>query len=449
MPDFQNEEKARTLEITAKKERVNTIKRVVTEVKRHFIPFNDLVKTPASLKYADYNLVWNRDTAYSSYYITEFIANAKKSGLYDLLSGEIDELDALNGKLIETLWENLDSEIKKIRLNGYETDISKLESKLGDNHILSRFDIDENGVKRAEKDKNEGKTTRSWTMQYDSAPLIIMATEKYIQEHGTEGLENTDKKIAKNLDFLVSYMYNFHKTPCADAWEQYYFYDRDNTLNGQSYVGKTIDAYTVSSLYKGIKSAKEIAKTLNIKLKDVDESEISTFLLNNFTVIDEKRGTFLAKSKIEYGEAMPSIGAEEIEIFNTFKPEGVEQVEENTVKVIENELFHGDYLPIRYRFFGKYRGIIDTYFGRGSWFHLGLQYSMYLIRKGKKEQAESIINYVESKVGNDGSLPEQEIYDRNRVNDINGFFEKNGNSTIKCLFWAETAYLAAVSNLIN
>ena len=52
---------------------------------------------------------------------------------------------------------------------------------------------------------------------------------------------------------------------------------------------------------------------------------------------------------------------------------------------------------------------------------------MYLIRKGKKEQAESIINYVESKVGNDGSLPEQEIYDRNRVNDINGFFEKNGN----------------------
>ena len=383
MPDFQNEEKARTLEITAKKERVNTIKRVVTEVKRHFIPFNDLVKTPASLKYADYNLVWNRDTAYSSYYITEFIANAKKSGLYDLLSGEIDELDALNGKLIETLWENLDSEIKKIRLNGYETDISKLESKLGDNHILSRFDIDENGIKRAEKDKNEGKTTRSWTMQYDSAPLIIMATEKYIQEHGTEGLENTDKKIAKNLDFLVSYMYNFHKTPCADAWEQYYFYDRDNTLNGQSYVGKTIDAYTVSSLYKGIKSAKEIAKTLNIKLKDVDESEISTFLLNNFTVIDEKRGTFLAKSKIEYGEAMPSIGAEEIEIFNTFKPEGVEQVEENTVKVIENELFHGDYLPIRYRFFGKYRGIIDTYFGRGSWFHLGLQYSMYLIRKAK------------------------------------------------------------------
>ena len=239
--------------------------------------------------------------------------------------------------------------------------------------------------------------------------------------HGREGLENTDKKIVKNLDFLVSYMYNFHKTPCADAWEQYYFYDRDNTLNGQSYVGKTIDAYTVSSLYKGIKSAKEIAKTLNIKLKDVDESEISTFLLNNFTVIDEKRGTFLAKSKIEYGEAMPSIGAEEIEIFNTFKPEGVEQVEENTVKVIENELFHGDYLPIRYRFFGKYRGIIDTYFGRGSWFHLGLQYSMYLIRKGKKEQAESIINYVESKVGNDGSLPEQEIYDRNRVNDINGF----------------------------
>ncbi|MGC8533708.1 MAG: hypothetical protein ACP5MV_03735 [Candidatus Parvarchaeum sp.] len=449
MPDFQNQEKAGTADITVKKERLNKIKKVMTEVKRHFIPFNDLVKTPASLKYPDYNLMWNRDAAYSSYYITEFIGNAKKSPLYELLSEEIDELEVLNGKLIATLWENLDSEAKKIKMNGYETDISKLESKLGDNHILSRFDVDENGVKRAENDKKEGKTTRSWTMQYDSAPLVIMATEKYIQEFGLEGLKDTSKKIAKNLDFLVNYMYNFHKTPCADAWEQYYFYDRDNTLNGQNYVGKTIDSYTVSSLYKGIKSAKEIAKTLDIKLTNVDESEISNFLKENFIVNDEKRGAFLAKSKIEYGETMPSVGAEEIEIFNTFKPGGIEAMEENTVNVIESELFHGDYLPIRYRFFGKYRGIIDTYFGRGSWFHLGLQYAMYLMKRGRKEQAETIINYVESKIEEDGSIPEQEIYDRNRVNDANGFFERNGNSTIKCLFWAETAYLAAVSELIN
>ena len=449
MSDFENREKTETLEITANKERINIIKNVITEVKRHFIPFNDLVKTPASLKYPDYNLMWNRDAAYSSYYITEFIKNAKKSNLYDLLDEEIDELDTLNSKLIATLWENLDSEIKKIKMNGYETDISKMESKLGDNHILSRFDVDENGVKRADKDKWEGKTTRSWTMQYDSAPLIIMATESYIREHGKEGLKGTDKKIVRNLDFLVNYMYNFHKTPCADAWEQYYFYDRDNTLNGQNYVGKTIDSYTVSSIYRGIRSAKEIAKTLDIKLTDVNESEIPAFLLDNFTVTDEKRGTFLAKSKIEYGETMPSIGAEEIEIFNTFKPSGIEQLEENTVKTIENELFHGEYLPIRYRFFGKYRGIIDTYFGRGSWFHLGLQYAMYLIKKGKKEQAENIIRYVESRVEKDGSLPEQEIYDKNRVNDNNKFFERNGNSTIKCLLWAETAYLAAVSSLLN
>jgi hypothetical protein len=449
MSDFQNRERTEMLEIFPKKERIETIRKVITEVKRHFIPFNDLVKTPASLKYPDYNLMWNRDAAYSSYYITEFIKNAKKSNLYDLLSEEIDELDTLNGKLVATLWENLESEIKKIKMNGYETDISKVESKLGDNHILSRFDVDENGVKRADKDKAEGKITRSWTMQYDSAPLVIMATENYIQEHGKEGLKNTNKKIVKNLDFLVNYMYTFHKTPCADAWEQYYFYDRDNTLNGQNYVGKTIDSYTVSSLYKGIKSAKEIAKTLDIKLTDVDESEISSFLLDNFIVNDGKRGTFLAKSKIEYSETMPSIGAEEIEIFNTFKPKGVEQLEENTLKTIENELFHGEYLPIRYRFFGKYRGIIDTYFGRGSWFHLGLQYSMYLMEKGKKEQAEDIINYIERKIENDGSLPEQEVYDKNKVNDNNNFFERNGNSTIKCLLWAETAYLAAVSKLVK
>ncbi|MEM0143476.1 MAG: hypothetical protein QXL94_05950, partial [Candidatus Parvarchaeum sp.] len=266
--------------------------------------------------------------------------------------------------------------------------------------------------------------------------------------YGTAGLKDTKEKIAKNLDFLVKYIHNFYKTPCADAWEQYYFYERENSFNGQIYVGKTLDSYTISSIYKGIKSAKEIAKVIGIELTDVDESEISEFLLNNFAVTDEKRGTFLTKSKIEYGEAMPSIGAEEIEIFNTFKPKGLEKLEENTIKTIENELFHGDTLPIRYRFFGKYRGIIDTYFSRGSWFHLGLQYAMYLVKNGKKEQAENIINYVESKIGNDGSLPEQEIYERNRVNDPNGFFERNGYSTIKCLLWAETAYLAAAGNLI-
>ncbi|EEZ92956.1 MAG: hypothetical protein BJBARM4_0469 [Candidatus Parvarchaeum acidiphilum ARMAN-4] len=449
MSSFENNKKAETIEFTTKKERLDTIKKVITEVKRHFIPFNDLVKIPASLKYPDYNLMWNRDAAYSSYYITEFTGNVKKSPLYELLKEDINDLETLNGKLITTLWENLDSEIKKIRMNGYEKDISKVDSKIGDNHILSRFDVDENGVKRAENDKKEGKTTRSWTIQYDSAPMVVIATERYIQEHSTEKLKNANKKIIKNLDFLVNYMNNFHETPCADAWEQYYFYERDNTLTGQNYIGKTIDAYSVSSIYKGIKSAKQLAKTLDIKITDIEESNIANFLLNNLTVNDEKRGTFLAKSKIEYGETMPSVGAEEVEIFSMFKPEGVEQLEKNTIKVIEKELFNGNYLPIRYKFFGKYRNIIDNYFQRGSWFHLGLQYAMYLIKKGEKEPAENIINYVETRIGDDGSLPEQEIYDEYKVNDPNGFFEKNGNSTIKCLLWAETAYLAAVSNFIN
>ena len=78
MPDVEKEEKMELLEIAVKRERLNTIKKVITEVKRHFIPFNDLVKTPASLKYRDYNLMWNRDAAYSSYYITEFVEVAKK-----------------------------------------------------------------------------------------------------------------------------------------------------------------------------------------------------------------------------------------------------------------------------------------------------------------------------------------------------------------------------------
>ncbi len=427
--------------------RLDNIKKVATEVKRHFIPVGELVKTPASLKYKDYNLMWNRDSAYSSYYITRFIENSRKSSLDKILGEDIAELKDLNAKLINTLWEALDHEVKKIRMNGYEKDISKLESKLGGNHILSRFDVDENGVKRATNDVNEGKTTRSWTMQYDSAPLIIMATEEYVRNFGTEGINGSVKKIKNDLDFITRYMYNFYNTPCADAWEQYYFYERENTQNGQIYVGKTIDSYTVSSVYRGIKGAKNLAGLLGITLGDADEKEIASFILSNFIATDEKRGEFLAKSKIEYGESMLGVGAEEIEIFNTFKPEGLEKYERNTVDIIKNELFQGDPLPIRYRFFGKYRGTLDKYFGRGAWFHLGLQYAMYLADRGMNEQANQIINYVEQRINSDGSIPEQEISEKKRIEDPDRFFEKNGNSTISCLLWAETAYLAAATLL--
>ncbi|EFD93044.1 MAG: hypothetical protein BJBARM5_0200 [Candidatus Parvarchaeum acidophilus ARMAN-5] len=428
-------------------DRIENIKKVTKEVKRHFIPYNDLVKTAASTKYPAYNLMWNRDSAYSAIYLNIFINNSRNSDLYDIIKEDLIELDELNSRLINTLWEALDFEVKKIQMGGYDRDISGNRSKIGINHILSRFDVDNEGVKRAPNDVNEAITTRSWTMQYDSAPLILLATEEYLKNHDANKIEKSIDIIKKDLDFIVQYIYNFHKTPCADAWEQYYYYQKENTVNGPLYVGKTIDSYTVSSVYRGIKSSKEIAKMLKIEIKDVDENQVIDFLRSNFVFSDEKRGTFLAKSKIEFGEVMPSIGAEEIEIFSTFIPQDLEEYRKNTLKVIENELFDGEFLPIRYRFFGKYRNILDRYFGRGQWFHLGLQYAMYLKENGNYEEADNIIKYIESKIGADGTIPEQEVITRKLVDDPDKFFEKNGNKTIECLFWAETAYLAAASKL--
>ena len=123
-------------------------------------------------------------------------------------------------------------------MGGYDRDISGNRSKIGINHILSRFDVDNEGVKRAPNDVNEAITTRSWTMQYDSAPLILLATEEYLKNHDANKIEKSIDIIKKDLDFIVQYIYNFHKTPCADAWEQYYYYQKENTVNGPLYVGK-------------------------------------------------------------------------------------------------------------------------------------------------------------------------------------------------------------------
>lgn len=421
---------------------------VANEASRHFIEKGNNIKVPASLNYAWYNYEWCRDTAYGVMYIDDFIAHSNELGLENNpeFAQVINKFKAYSPKVLSTLWDYLDRERTKIEQAGINWDVKNESSKFGSNHVLSRFDVAEGGtVVRAKPDISAVLEPTSWLMQYDSVPLIIIATAKHIDRFGTSDLKGFTEKIRKNLQFFVDYIENFYQTPCADAWEQYYFHGVEDTPTGKRMIGKTIDSYSVSSMASGLNHASKLSEMLGIPLDVRKREKISEFLANYFISRDPEIGDFLAKSKIEYGKAIRSIGAEEIEIFNTFKPAGFAgtKIEENTVKAIEKHLFSGEMAPIRYKFFDEFSNVVDTYFAGGRWYHLALQMAQYYIDKNRLPEAQKIIDYISSKINEDGSIPEQEI-PSGPINDTAGYLAKNNGKPISCLFWAETAYLSTL-----
>lgn len=418
---------------------------VSKETERHILEYGTHVKVPASRKYSWYDYEWCRDTSYGVMYIDDFVSAAKKLELDDIkeFKKEIKTLESASKKILLTLWDYLDKERIRIEDSGMNWDLKDDGSKLAVNHVLSRFDVDKKGrILRAEPDRSAMFQSRSWLMQYDSVPLILISTANHLKKFGAVSMLDQLPVIRKNLDFLVEYMETFYSSPSADAWEQYYFHGVESSPFGKALVGKTIDSYTVSSIAAGLRAAQSIGSFFVLDTRLGKTNEITKFLSNYFISSDPEVGDFLCKSKIEYGDKINSIGSEEVEIFNTFKP-GFENkdIEKNTIKMIEKYLFGSGKLPIRYKFFGDFKNVIDTYFGGGAWFHSGLQMAQYYIDNGRMAEAKKIIDYVTQRINPDGSIPEQEK-PSGPLNDPSGYLNNNGGEPIQCLFWAETAYLS-------
>ncbi len=447
-------EKRNLEQLLSENERLEKIKAVINHERKHIIPRGqDYSYIPASLTYESYNHQWIRDSSKGILHLLELLDFAYESGMHFYLGKDVENIECDLAKSINTLWKAAEFFVENISKHEIR-DISRLESKLGKNHVLGRFEIDENtNVRLCEADRGQLEEGRSWQMQYDSVPLIILATNKFIASYGTERIKESMPIAKKVLPWLASYMMNYYTTPCADAWEQYYSYNNEPTNSGNKNVGKTIDSYSLSALYAGIGAAKGLADTLNVPLPDLDQGKIEEFLFRYFVYkADSLAVQVLSKSKKEYGETMESIDSEAVEIFRLFKPKSLigSDIEFNTINTIERTLIGKNTLPIRYKFFGKDENIKDSYFDGGRWLPNGLELAMYYVDTGEIDKARKIIEYVENKISLDGSLPEQELVDpASPNNDPSNYFAKNGNSMINCLWWSETAYLAAVSKYMR
>jgi len=107
---------------------------------------------------------------------------------------------------------------------------------------------------------------------------------------------------------------------------------------------------------------------------------------------------------------------------------------DNTIKLIDKDLFSGELLPIRFK--------NDEYFYGGRWILLGGYFSEYNAYNYNLKKAESIIDYVINRYN--FSLPEQELVNPAiKDHDTENLYERN-NGTIQNLAWSYASMITAI-----
>lgn len=427
--------------------RLEKIRKVLQHQDRHLIKkgVNDM-HILASLEYPWYQHQWLRDSSKGIINMIETADFLSDFEMFDALELKRTDLEKKLSMAINTLWKALYF-FNQCVIKDEVRDIRDHNSKLGKNHVLARFDVSDGGeINLCEPDKDQPLSFRSWLMQYDSIPLTIIATMRFIDSFGDSKIGYCLDTARKILPWLVGYMQNYYNTPCADEWELYYNMGKINGID----VGNTIDSYSVASIYSGIENAKRLSKFLGLDLpQGTDSKKVEDFLLEYFIDdISPSSGKVVCKSKIEHGELMRSLDSGAIDIFRIFKPPRLmnSQIEDNTILAIEKHLMDGSPLPIRFKFFDKHSYIKDTYFFGGNWFPNAEEYAMYKIAKGDMDKARQTLEFIESRIEDDGSIPEQTlIKPASQGYDPEHYFERNGNKMIRCLWWSETGYLGLVS----
>ena len=383
--------------------------------------------TKASLTYEWYSATWFRDASMVVLGLAdtaEIFRNVDKS--------RSREAQSAASSVLGFMWSSIARHKENIG-RSLALDQKSEEFKQLRNHLPARLGPEgkyfEATLKHGESYNDNIEDGRdSWLRQYDSVPLAIIATERFVDAFGTGALNTQTKaKIKSMLNDSMSYMIKTYRTPCANAWEL----DWDE-----------VHSYDLAATSRGIRSAFSLAQKLGIKLDvanpEQKADEIDLFLEKTFA-----RDGVLYKSVKSMGgeEVAPEpnreVDASEIFIFSIFKPNLSDGIEEKTLKEMEKQLFGVNALPLRY--------LGDEYFTGGRWLLLGLAFAKYYSEHDRAGDAERIIKYVEDKYMQKGyMLPEQEIVNPASPNgDPDHYLEMNGGSPISDLGWSESEYLRA------
>ncbi len=218
----------------------------------------------------------------------------------------------------------------------------------------------------------------SWLRQYDSVPLLLLATAEVAELAGTLHGTGADSRM---LNLMARYMAHTYITPCANAWES----ETDK-----------LHAYSVAAVAAGLRHGARIASWLGA---DSCRGE----MLRAAAGADAFLERFFVREGILYrckpvfdscgngfaDEPVREPDAALIFVFSRFKPRitSYDAVRRATLAYLDGALFGGEALPIRF--------LHDTYFDGYRWPMLGLEFARHYAETGDIARAGAIIRYVE------------------------------------------------------
>ena len=382
----------------------------------------------ASADYPWYHPHWFRDSSWVSVALLRYADLARRRGIEQQSSSAFSAASRIinfNLNAIRNFSQNIRS------LDNIPFEDPDFFSLL--HHMPSRVGISGSlYVGNSIDDNTEKNVKRSWLIQYDSIPLILYSLNEKSKLFGLESSEVLFLK--EHARSIAEYLGKIYITECASAWE----------INQQF-----LHAYDIASVYAGFEALKEISSKyeINISPKEITDIEVRMFDGGPIAFLRK----FFVKDNILYSEKKPfsneplpdSIDASEIFIFLNFgisgQALGEDDIENNTIKKMEIELFNNNMLPIRFKG--------DTYYKGGRWLLLGLAFAEYYIKKGLYDKGAKIIDYVINKYAD--SYPEQEIVNPASDIDMNNFYALNGYKPIQNLAWSYAAVIMAITALIN
>ncbi|MCL5239488.1 MAG: glycoside hydrolase family 15 protein [Candidatus Marsarchaeota archaeon] len=378
----------------------------------------------ASCEYEHYGAHWFRDSSFIAISLLEVAG--RKSDVDDayrqeamaaanrIIARNIEEMEKLTGTLAKTVSSPLNDDA----------------FFLLSNHIYARF----GRTGMYANDTKQLDVKRSWLMQHDSLPLLLLSLEK---KADLLGLETHEREFLNRHGVLFAdYLGRIYTTECANIWE----IEQD--------LVHSYDVASVHSAFRAMERMCRLGEIGSISEHEVREKErglqsggpleyMKRYFIRDGVLYSSKR-----KQEDHPAEEM-GVDASAIYVFTDLKLHDSElgsDVEEKTIGRVEKDLFNGRRMP--WRFLG------DRYFGGRPWVHLAEKYAAYYADRGQVGKAIEIQNYVISKFGQ--KLPEQEDeYMQSPDKDLDGELARNGGKTISELAWAYAEAIRALQKIID
>ncbi len=463
--DMYNEKSLKNEEVDSKSNIAHLYSRL-----RDIIEWSDKVTkyiedngyTRASLSYRFYKPHWIRDASFTALSLIEAASLIKDDkflnglNISDKLKKDLKEkssnYDKYASKIIDfnlEVFENFKENIKKFLNSSFES----LPYNVVNYNIPARVGSDAKLYKDDLMDDNNYANSFSGLVQNDSVPLIMISLEYKADNIGLN--EKEISFLKENSNMIFNFLTKSIRVQSANAWEI-----RSDMQH----------SYDIASIYRAMVSLNRISNKYNIGfdsskvniLLDSDRfSNPLTYLKKlsiNSNILYACRMPFSDKPNIDLGVDMS-----ELIVFTLFGINDdvleTENVETKTIEEIENNLFNGKLMSKRFKY--------DSYFFGGRWIISAAEKGIYLIKKGKLDEAENMLKKLtkgyyegwdkadEKAVNITGeykinSFPEQIIYDPESPNsEDNNYFKNNGNSVIQDLMWSYADVVRFASMLIK